>query len=347
MTRACLALALYLVVTPWAAADSLTFFTWEDFISEELLAEWERETGVEVKQVFYDSDEMRDEVLASGGARIFDLVIFDSVSSRVIGEHQLIAPVTDENVPNRKHIDARWDKSCKKYGVPYLWGTVGIVYQIDKFATPPSSWGDILFPEPEHRGHIVMHQDAVETLIPPLILMNSDFDSEEKGELQRAYKLLQQQLPHVLSYDYILTYARDKQKRDNVHMALAYSGDQHTLMEMSGGDDWGFVVPKEGTGVWVDCIAVMRESNKQDVAFRFIDFITDPANAARNASDLYVATPNVTAMALLDEDFLNDADVFPGAELLGKSKTYAIQSGGNMILRNRIVNSVVRKHEAQ
>jgi spermidine/putrescine transport system substrate-binding protein len=224
---------------------------------------------------------------------------------------------------------------------------VGLIYRPDKFEQPPASWNDLLHPAPEHQGHIVMYQGAIETLIGPLILQGQRLGSEKMSALKEAHRLLVEQTPHVLSWDYILTYAKDPAQRAQVHMALGFSGDQYTLMEMAPDEQWDFVVPEEGTGVWMDCIGVMQASSNKEAAFRFVNYLTSPKASARNAQKLSVATPNKAAYSLLDNSFVRDEGIFPSRDILDRSETYTMLSGDALRLRRRIVSAVVRKYEAQ
>jgi spermidine/putrescine transport system substrate-binding protein len=328
-------------------ADSLTLFTWEEYLSDAVVAGWEQDTGIAIKQVYYDSDEKRESVLAATGGRGFDLVVIDALAGRVLGRNGLLAPIPDSAVTNRSHIESRWRDSCGPAAVPYFWGTVGIVYRADRLAQAPGSWRQLLQPAPQQRQRIVMHQDGVDLLLPALLSLGYDFDTEDRGELRQAFALLRRQESAVLSYDYILTLAKREAQREQVDMALAYSGDQFVLNELAGAEQWAYAVPREGTAIWMDCLAVLGQSQRRDAALRFIDYLNDPVNAAANARDVRVATPNGAALAMLDEDLLADEDIYPPATILERSHVYGELAEDNVKLRDRIVSAVVERHEAR
>ena len=336
-----------MLFNPAVRAETLTVYTWEEYLADEVVDAWEKETGIGIKQVYYDTDDERNAVLASSSGDNFDLVVFDDVSNRVIGDSGLLVTVTEKDVPNARHIDQRWQGSCQNYGVPYFWGTVGIIYRSDRFEHPPSSWRDLLQPAPEHQGHVVMYQDAIDSLIGPLVLQGEKLSSNAAPALREAHRMLIEQTPHVLSWEYVLTYAKDPAQREQIHMALGFSGDQYTLMEMAPEEQWEFIVPSEGTTVWIDCIGVMQASAKRDAAMRFVNFISAPKVAAMNSQGVYVATPNRSAYQHLDPEFIVDEGVFPSSAILDRSETYASLPADALRQRNRIVASVVRKHESQ
>lgn len=347
MTPFRIALSILLVLPLRVAANSLTLFTWEEYLADEVVSAWERDSGIAIEPVYYDGDEKREAVLAATGGRGFDLVVVDAIAARVLARNGVLAPIPAHAVANRSHLDARWRDSCGPDAVPYFWGAVGIAYRIDRVASAPDSWQALLQPAPQHRRRVVMHEDGIDLLLPALLSLGYDFDTEDRRELRQAYEVLKRQESDVLSYDYILTLARQKSQRERVDMALAYSGDQFVLNELSESAQWDFAVPREGTAIWMDCLAVLGRSHKIDAALRFIDFLTEPANAAANARALRVATPNASALAMLDPDMLEDRGVYPDAGILDRSRGYRAHSDRNIRLRSRIVKAVIEHHEAR
>lgn len=318
----------------------LVFYNWEDYIAESVLQKFEQETGHTVKTVIYDRDKERDEVLASTGGKGFDLVIVDSISTQILGKNNILSPINESRY---KQIDSRWQESCGNFGLPYMWGTVGIVYRADILEKPPTSWKDLLQPAPMSQGKVGMHIDPVDTLIPALKLMGESLNEETPQNLKVAYELLKKQSAAVATYEYIISYvsAENGESHEPLHMALAYSGDHYTL----NGDDeepWEYVVPSEGTGLWVDCLGIPSASENKEAAIAFVEFINRADIAAENSLELWVATPNREALKLLDEDVLQDETLFPSAEVMSKSEIYRILSNKSVSQRNRIVYSLER-----
>jgi len=341
MSRACcLALLLFSRV---CCATELVLYNWDEYLSGEVIELFERETGIQVRQVYFDSDEERDEVLLTDARSGFDLALVDNIAVQVMGDNHVFSPLEDSS---RKLIEARWRKSCGAYGVPYAWGTFGIVYRADKVSVAPTSWVNIVEPEKAMQGHISWLADHIDTFIPLLKLSGESINTTDKAALKRAYSKLSDMSELLASYTYVLTeVSRDPQAP--IYMALAYSGDQYVLNDLQEGEFWAFVTPQEGTSIWVDCISVLSSSTKQLEAKAFIAFLNRPEIAALNASNVWLATPNSAALTLVDEDLLNDRTVYPDVNTLTDSELYINIEDANITQRVRILRALEKRYETQ
>jgi spermidine/putrescine transport system substrate-binding protein len=335
-----------LLFTLGAEAQEITLFTWEDYIAPEVVAEFERQTGIQVRQVYYDSDKSRDEILASSRGREFDVVVIDSIGTLLFGKTNRLLALSLTEVPNLVNIAPEFADSCGNFGVPYFWGTLGLLYDKTRYPQPPDSWQALLDPAPAHQGHVAMIEDPIDILVPPLLMLGYNINSENEQELREAYGLLKKQIPHVLNYRYALTNLSSGQGK-NLHLALGYSGDQYSLNEEIGGEDWQFVIPREGTSIWVDCLTVPAWSDRSAQAKRFLDFVTDGKQAARNMREISVSSPNEAVLAHLDAETKKDPELFPSPEQLAKGQHYRIISDASMRQRNRILGSLIKQREAQ
>lgn len=330
-----------------AYTETLTLYSWEDYIAPTLVEQWEKETGHKIKQVYFDSDEQRDEVLGSSSDQTFDLAVFDSVSVQLFGKNNRLAAISSAQLSSLRDIAPIWKESCGNFGMPYLWGTLGIIYHKDKVKPAPSSWGDLLKPAQKQHGHITMLDDGFDTLAPALLYAGRSINSEDKQVLEAAFNLLKTQTGKILGYDYLFSFIDKDRVAPELHMALGYSGDQHVLNEKTGNDIWHFVAPSEGTALWVDCMSIMEKSPHKELAYHFLNFINQAEHAAINSAELEVATPNQAALVHLPPTITGDPTIFPPATILEKSQFYRILSDENMSLRGRIVNALIKYHDAQ
>ena len=325
----------------------LKLYIWEDYIADEVLADFTRETGIDVTRIYFDSDKTRDEIVASTSGRQFDVVVFDNVAAQIFGKNNHLLAINEGDIANARHVDKRWQESCGNFGIPYFYGTIGLVYNTSSYATAPDSWNDLLRPAGDHQGKVVMLEDMVDTLIPPLILLGHNINTEDEAELRQAYRLLEEQVPAVLNYTYVLSNIKVEEHAKKIDLALAYSGDQYTLNETTGTEDWAFAVPREGTVIWMDCLSVTSWSKHRQEAMRLIDFLTDPRQAARNTEDVYSATPIGAARNYMSQEAANDPELFPPGDLLDSAQHYRILSNDNLRLRGRIIDALLKRHETQ
>lgn len=330
-----------------AYCKELTLFIWDEYISEAVLEGFRNETGITVRQVHFDSDKIRDEIVASARGKEFDVVVFESNTAQVFGRSNQLLAVSASEIPSLTHVDRRWQESCGNFGVAYFYGTLGLVYDTTRYAEQPDSWSDLLKPGKEHQGNVVMVEDRVDTLAPALLYLGYNINSENTDELKAAYELLEQQVPAVLNYKYSLSNIKVSDMAGRMDLALAYSGDQYALNEATGTENWAYVIPREGTAIWVDCLSVTAWSKNRKEALMFLNYMSAPKNGAVNAAEIRSATPIIESRRYMSKADAASPELFPPWEILRKGQLYHILSNDNMRLRGRILDTLLKKHETQ
>lgn len=334
-----------LVAAP-ATAETLNFFNWEAYIAPALVERWEAETGVKINQIFYDNGDERDEILSNPENDI-DVVVVGELEARRFGKKGVTAPLPASE-PAVTEIGGRWQRSCGDSAVPYIWGTLGIVYRADRITTPPQSWFDLLRPSPALAKRIAMLDDPGDLLTPALISIDKPVTTGDKTDLKEAFEVLKAQAPSVRVYGYIVSETQSPEYGDELDMALGYSGDQRALNEArTAGKPWRYVVPKEGTVLWVDCLAAVAKSPRLELAKRFIAFLNEPRNAAENSIALEMPTANDAAVPLLPEEMRKDPEVFPPDSVLAASQFYDEIPADVAQTRRRIAGALANIHDAQ
>jgi spermidine/putrescine transport system substrate-binding protein len=305
------------------AQQELVFLTWADYVDPDVVAEFEAEEGVKVQFVYFESDFKRNEILVQTQAQGFDVANVDGGSIGVVGGRGWLMPVSEQTIPNLAHTDPAQRMAYEggqRYGVPYTWGTIGIAYRADLVEQPIESWMQLFRPEPALHGKIVMIEDPRELVGMALKALGHSINSENLTELAEAERLLQEQRPLVKSYSYVSLTERSALVTGEAAAAMVYNGDALMLQQYE--PNIRFVVPPEGTGMWVDYLAVLSSSPRKALAARFIDFMNRPEIAARNAEYLYYATPNRAAERLLPSEFLADDRIYPNAETPRRSEPF-------------------------
>ncbi len=328
-------------------AATLNLLIWEAYIDEQILADFTAETGAEVRQTFYDSGDVRDEILADPNSNV-DVVVTNENGARLYGNRGIIAALDTGNVPSLKDYTQDWASRCGGYGVPYLWGTMGILYRSDKITAAPNSWADMMKPAETLRGHIAMYDDYAEAFVAPLALLGKSVNANDNETLKAAYELMKAQAPYVLTYDYVITSIQSADKGPKIHMALGYSGDQYTLNDkVSAPGLWRYVVPKEGTLSWLDCISVSERSTNKALALKLVDYISNARNGARNAATLNMPTASTAALALLPEAMRSNPEIYAAPEILAKSQFQEELTVQSVQARRRIISSLAQISDAR
>ena len=330
-------------------AQTLTILTWDAYFSSALVTAWEARTGATIKQIVFDKEEVRNSMLGNVREGSLDLVLIDQVSASLFGERGLLLPVRQyTGTANLRHLDSRWVQTCGDYASPYFWGSMGLVYRSDKVTAPPDSWQALLNPEPQLVGHIGMIDNYVDTLAPSLLVRGESINTGDEALLSAVYDELRALIPGILTFEYALSFVGTDARADDLHLALGYSGDHLELNRLANTNTWEYVVPKEGTALWIDCMAVLEGSANKALALDFLNFLNAPEVAAENSLSLGIASPNQAAIALQPEAFRNDPLVYPDEKAFGLFQEYDKDiTINNMMVRNRITSALVNLHEAQ
>ncbi|GLQ29637.1 polyamine ABC transporter substrate-binding protein [Litoribrevibacter albus] len=343
-----LLLFVFLIMGRISSAETLTLYTWEEYISDDIVNAWEKSSGHTLKQIYFDNEEDRDALVASNTAQNIDLTIIDHIAGLQLGSEGMLQRVpTPEELPGLSHLDEQWRSGCGEHAIPYFWGTLGVVYRTDKIPTPPTSWKQLLMPDKTLSGHVGLFEDYTDLLAPALLLKGQSINTEDTTQLKEAFELIKQNLPKVLTFEYPVTFVDRNPKSDELYMALAYSGDQFTLNDRAGSEIWNYTTLQEGTITWLDCLAIVSSSKKRALAIDFLKHLYTLENTAKNSEDIYVATPSSQAKALQSQEFQDDLTVYPPQALLKKSQQYSTLSASNLYLRNRITSSLVKLHDSQ
>ncbi|WP_430765382.1 polyamine ABC transporter substrate-binding protein [Pseudomonas citronellolis] len=315
-----------------AAPQEVHFANWADYIGPTVLADFQKETGIKVVLDAFESDEVLEAKLLTGHSG-FDVV----VPSADFLARQLKAgvyrPLDEAQLPNRKNLDpallARLAQSDpgNRYAVPYLWGTVGVGYNPAKVKAalgadaPLDSW-DLVF-KPENlaklKGCGVAFLDSPAKIIPlALHCLGKDPNSNNPADYEAGAKLLESLKPSV-TYFSSTKYIADLANGD-VCVAIGFSGDvlqaQKTAREAGAKVDVEYSVPKEGTNIWFDNLAVPKDAKNPEGAQAFINYLMRPDVIARTSDYLHYANANLPAKALMDPKVRDNPAVYPDAQLV-------------------------------
>ena len=306
-----------------AAVQELVLLNWSEYLDPELIEKFEQQSGIKVKEAYFESDDLRDDMMLETDGKGFDLVMINGVTVQTYVKKGWLAQVGPARVPNLVHVDDHWRDmfpGTRDYAVPYFWGTLGIAYRADLVETPPKRWMDILRPDESLRGKIGMVESARELMGVALKSLGHSVNSADSNEIKAATTLLMEQKPYVKDYTYIALNEDSSLVSGEMVSAIVYSGD--ALMVREYNEEIAYVVPEEGSNLWVDYLAVLNGSNRKELAWKFINFLNEPENAAQLAEYVYYATPNKAAEELLPAEFLEDEIIYPNAAIMTKSEPF-------------------------
>ncbi len=297
-----------------AEEKKLNFYNWDTYIGETTLDDFTKASGIEAKMDLYaDNDELFAK-LREGNPGYDVIIPTDSYVERMILAN-MIVPLDHGKIPNRKNIepvflDAAFDPG-RKHSLPYMWGTLGIGYRISKVDGVPDSWKWV-FESDKYSGRIALLNEGV--LEVALKYLGHSYNSKNAEEIKEAETLLIKQKPHVKVF--AEDNGQDLLLSGEVDLAMEWNGD--ILQIMAEDDDISYVVPKEGSNVWQDCLCIPTGAPHPENAHTFINFVLEAEAGAAIADFIQYATPNNAAWALLSDDYNKNPAIFPDDATLAR-----------------------------
>lgn len=294
------------------ANGEVIVYNWGEYIDPEALTMFEEETGI---RVIYDEFETNEIMYPKieAGASAYDVVCPSDYMIQKMIENDLLAELNFDNIPLAKeNIGAQYYEQARefdlenRYSVPYCWGTVGLLYNKTMVTEPVDSWS-ILWDE-QYSDNILMQDSVRDAFMVALKLNGASMNSTDPAELEAARDLLIAQKP--LTQAYVIDQVRDKMIGGEAAIGVIYSGE--AIYTQRENPDLEYVIPKEGTNVWLDCWVIPKNAPNKENAEKFINFLCRDDIALMNFEYITYSTPNDAARALIeDEEIRNSQIAFP------------------------------------
>ena len=287
-------------------------YNWGEYIDPETLDMFEKETGIQVIYDEFDTNETMYPKIEAGASN-YDVVCPSDYMIQKMIDNDLLQELNWDNIPNAKaNIGAQYYEQSEafdpgnRYAVPYCWGTVGILYNKTMVDEPVTSWS-ILWDE-KYTDSILMQDSVRDLFMVGLKSLGYSMNSTDEKELNEAKDLLIQQKPLVQAY--VIDQVRDKMIGNEAALGVIYSGE--AIFTQRENPDLEYVIPKEGTNVWIDGWVIPKNAANVENAEKFIDFMCRGDIALLNFDYITYSTPNTAAQALIeDDDIRNSKIAFP------------------------------------
>ena len=290
-------------------------FNWEDYIDESVLAMFEEETGIHVNYMnFTTNEDMIVQIEANPGA--FDLCFpSDYIIERMINKG-LAAEINFDNIPNFDQVlphllNPDYDPE-NKYSVPYMWGTVGVLYNKTMVPDPERSW-HILWDE-QYQNGVFMMESIRDSMGVALKYLGYSMNTREVPEIVAAKdKLIEQKQIGVVKA-YQVDETKDKMVAGEAPLALMWSGDAQYAIDLN--DDLDYFVPSEGSNIWVDGMVIPSSAKNKENAEALINFLSRPDVARMNCDYIRYSSVNVGAIELMGEEYTSNPVINPPQEVI-------------------------------
>jgi len=333
--RAAIVLTILALAACAAESDSgvtessvVNIYNWADYIAPDTISKFEAEYGIKVNYDTYDASSTVDIKLLAGNSG-FDVVAHSNWQSSPLVPIGVFEKLDLSLLPNVVHLDfelmARVDiyEAVRGYMVPYHWGTTGYAWNADmvreRLPDHPMTTGDVLF-DPEVISKLA--DCGVSLLDGSPDLFSAAFaylggDPKQYDINDENIAAIEKQLKKVRPF--VRYFSNDKMMSDlpnkEVCVAMSWSGDfaqAQARAEEAGIDiDLRYTMPQEGSRLWVDGLYIPIDAPNRENAYKFINFMLQPAIAAANANHTFYANANGSSWPLMNPEILNNPAIFP------------------------------------
>src|SRR5580658_8426188 len=314
-------------------ARVLNLYIWSDYLAPTTLARFEKQTGIKVNAAYYDANETLDTKLLAGGSGYDVVVPTASYFERQI-KAGVYLPLDKSKLPNLKNMDPQlmakvaMHNPDNAHGVIYLWGTNGIGYNEKMIKAllpdaPLDSWRMVFDPEIASKvakcGISVLDSPA-EMMRAVFNYLGKDPNSQKPEDLalgEATLMKIRTYIRNINSSEYIEALANG-----DLCLAVGYNGDvmqaRDRAHDANKGIDIKYSVPKEGTILWFDMLAIPKDAPNPDSAYAFINYIMTPQVTADISNFKRYANANTAAQPLVLDSVKDDPGIYPPPDLRQK-----------------------------
>jgi len=349
-------LSLLLLTSPLYAKDRVVnIYNWSDYIAPDTISKFEKQTGIKVVYDLFDSNEMVEAKLLAGNSG-YDIVVPSNAFLAKQIKVGLYQKLDRNKLPNWKNLNPLLMKALEisdpgnQYAIPYLWGTVGIAYNVDKVKAelgedaPTDSW-ELIFNEKymkKLKACGVTFLDSPTEILPIAIkYLGGDPTTTDLAEFKKAQDLFLKIRPYI-AYFHSSKYITDL-ANGNVCVSIGYSGDlqqaKTLAIESKNGVNIHYNIPKEGAGSFFDMMAIPKDAPHPDEAHAFINFVMQPDIIAEITDYIQFPNANLKATPLVSEEIRNDPGIYPTENIQQKLYTFPLLP---FAVQRTVINSWAR-----
>lgn len=283
-----------------------------DYIDVELLKDFAYENDI---KIVYDIHEVNEDIYTKIDAKNdYDLLIVSSNYVTKLKKLNKLEKIDPKNLKNYSNINQDFLQNTfinsSEYTIPYLWGTVGLIYNKKLVKKPIEKWSDLW--REEFKDSILLSNEPADVIGITLKSLGYSANSTNEQEINKANEKLKELIPNIkdISSANAITYFIT----NNFTVGMAFSGDAKLIIDNS--NDFEFIYPKEGALKWADGMVILKDSENKDLAYKFIDFIIDERNSAKIGNATGYAISSEVSKKYVDEKDLSNNVTYPNEKSL-------------------------------
>jgi len=295
-------------------AKVLNFYNWTDYIADDTIPNFQKETGIKVT---YDNYSSNDELFAklSAGSTGYDIIVPTDATLVKMKHANLVEPLDLTLIPNVVNLDPRFRNAGydpgNQYSIPWQWGTTGIGFDKTKVGGDVTDWDAFQLPAIKDKSSFL--DEARDAFAMALFALKKDPNTTNTSDLDDARDFLIDLKKTVkqITSDY-----QDPLKGGELILCQAYSGDVFTIQ--ADNENIEYVIPTSGAFSWVDSMAIPKGAPHPRNAQAFMNYILEPKVGAALTNFVYYGSPNKAAEPYINKDILDNPLIYPPADALAK-----------------------------
>ncbi len=294
--------------------QELYFYNWSEYIPNEVLEDFTKETGIKVIYSTYESNESMYAKLKTQGSG-YDLVVPSTYFVSKMRKEGMLQQIDKSKLSHFSDLDSNFLNKPfdpdNNYSIPYIWGATGIGINSDMLdKSSVTKWDDLW--DSKWEGQLMLMDDSREVFHIALTKLGYSPNTTNPDEIKAAYEELKKLMPNVLVFN--SDFPANPYLAGEVSLGMLWNGSAY--MARKEGASIDIIWPEKGTIFWMDSLAIPAGAKNTDAAHKMIDFLLRPENAAKIAVEIGYPTPVKTAYGLLPKDFANDPNVFPPQKVM-------------------------------
>ncbi|SUD90678.1 ABC transporter substrate-binding protein [Psychrobacter phenylpyruvicus] len=293
-------------------------YNWTEYISDDVLKAFTKETGIDVVYSTFDSNEaMYAKLKLMGNSGNYDVIFPGTDFVDKMRKENMLEVIDHNKLSNFKHLnksflDVDFDPE-NKFSVPYLWGSSGIGVNTKRIdLSSITSWDDLWLPE--YKGRVMLMNDLRDVFALGLLTLDLPVATQDPKHIKAAYEKLTKMMPNVRTFN--SDAPRMPFLEGETYLGMVWNGEV-IMAQDQGMPELDFVYPKEGAIMWMDNMSIPKNAKNLENAYAFIDFLLRPDNSAIISEEIGYGSPSDAAKALMPPEMANNKIIYPPEDLLG------------------------------
>jgi len=304
-----------------SSGETLNLYNWSEYMPQEILDGFEKETGIKVNYTTFDSNEaMYAKLKLLDTSSQYDLAVPSTYYVEKMANEGLLQELDKSKLSNFKNLDTSFTNTKvdpdNKYSIPYMWGSTGLAINGDAIDPKTvNSWNDLW--RPEYKGQVMLMNDMREVFGMALLTLGHSGNSRNPKEIKAAYEKLTTLMPNVKTFN--SDASRMPYIEGETNIGMTWNGEA-VMANDEGLTSLVYKYPSEGALLWMDNFVIPKNAKNVDAAHKFIDYLLRPENAKIVSEEIGYASPNIEARKLMDDSVRNNPIIYPNKDILAKAE---------------------------